>query len=115
MQTSDKGRAFIAAHEGIVTRAYRDVAGVWTIGVGHTAAAGPPAPKAGMTISRAEALAILAADLPRYERRVAAALPGRRSRSSTAPSRSISIPGPCIGPPGCTSSMPDGARRRGAP
>lgn len=76
MQTSDRGRAFIAAHEGIVTRAYRDVAGVWTIGVGHTAAAGPPAPKAGMTISRAEALAILAADLPRYERRVAAALPG---------------------------------------
>jgi lysozyme len=76
MQTSDKGRAFVAAHEGIVTRAYRDVAGVWTIGVGHTAAAGPPKPKAGMAITRDEALAILAADLPKYERRVAAALPG---------------------------------------
>lgn len=76
MQTSDKGVAFIAAHEGVVTRAYRDAAGVLTIGVGHTAAAGAPVPVPGMTITRAEAFAILARDLPKYERRVAAALPG---------------------------------------
>lgn len=76
MHVSEKGVAFIATHEGVVTRAYRDVAGVWTIGVGHTAAAGPPIPKAGMTITREEALALLARDLPRYERRVEAALPG---------------------------------------
>ena len=76
MQTSKEGVAFIAALEGVVTRAYRDVGGTWTIGVGHTAAAGPPIPAAGMTITRAEALAILARDLPRYEKRVAAALPG---------------------------------------
>ena len=74
MRVSDRGLAFIAGHEGVVTRAYRDVAGVWTIGVGHTAAAGAPTPRAGMTISRGEALAILSRDLPRYERRVAAAL-----------------------------------------
>ena len=74
MRTSKQGLAFIARHEGIVTRAYRDVAGVWTIGIGHTAAAGPPKPRAGMTITRAEAHAILARDLPRYETRVAAAL-----------------------------------------
>lgn len=74
MKTSEAGVAFIAAHEGIVTRAYRDAAGVWTIGIGHTAAAGAPVPKAGMTITRAEAFAILAADLPKYERRVDAAL-----------------------------------------
>lgn len=74
MKTSPKGIAFIAAHEGVVTRAYRDVAGVWTIGVGHTAAAGPPKPAAGMTITREEAFAILARDLPAYERRVAVAL-----------------------------------------
>ncbi|MEQ8699426.1 MAG: lysozyme, partial [Bauldia litoralis] len=74
MRVSDKGLAFIADHEGVVTRAYRDVAGVWTIGIGHTAAAGAPKPRAGMTITRAEAFAILARDLPRYERRVAAAL-----------------------------------------
>jgi lysozyme len=75
MKTSLRGMAFIAAQEGVVTRAYRDVAGVWTIGVGHTAAAGPPKPLGGMTISRDEALAILARDLPRYESRVTAALP----------------------------------------
>ena len=76
MKTSPKGVAFIAAREGVVTRAYRDVAGVWTIGVGHTAAAGKPKPSAGMTIAREEAFAILASDLSRYERRVGAALPG---------------------------------------
>jgi lysozyme len=73
MKTSTQGLAFIAAHEGVVTRAYRDAAGVWTIGVGHTAAAGPPRPERGMTVSRDEAMAIFAGDLPRYERRVDAA------------------------------------------
>lgn len=73
MKTSERGRAFVAAQEGVVTRAYRDVAGVWTIGVGHTAAAGPPTPVAGMTISREEAFRILADDLPRYELRVGTA------------------------------------------
>lgn len=74
MKTSAKGVAFIAAQEGVVTRAYRDAAGVWTIGVGHTAAAGPPIPTPGMTISRDEALAIFKGDLPRFERRVESAL-----------------------------------------
>jgi lysozyme len=71
MQTSEKGVAFIAALEGVVTRAYRDAGGTWTIGVGHTAASGLPLPVAGMTITAAEASAILARDLPRYEARVA--------------------------------------------
>lgn len=75
MRTSASGVSFIAAHESVVTRAYRDVAGIWTIGVGHTAAAGPPKPLAGMTITRDEAFAILARDLPKYERRVSVALP----------------------------------------
>jgi lysozyme len=76
MQTSSEGVAFIAAHEGIVTHAYRDAAGVWTIGVGHTAAAGAPVPVRGMTLSRDEALRQFAHDLSRYERRVAAAMGG---------------------------------------
>ncbi len=76
MKTSPQGVAFIAAQEGVVTRAYRDAAGIWTIGVGHTAAAGAPVPKAGMTISRDEAYLILARDLPRYEARVERRLPG---------------------------------------
>lgn len=71
MKTSERGVAFVAAREGIVTRAYRDVAGVWTIGVGHTAAAGEPKPARGMTITRDEALAILSRDLARCEPRVA--------------------------------------------
>jgi lysozyme len=75
MKTSANGAAFIAAQEGVVTRAYRDVAGTWTIGVGHTVAAGPPRPVKGMTISRAEAMAMLARDLVRYEDRVSRSLP----------------------------------------
>lgn len=74
MKTSRQGVAFIAAQEGVVTRAYRDAAGIWTIGVGHTAAAGPPIPARGMTVTRDEALAIFASDLPRYEGRASAAL-----------------------------------------
>lgn len=58
----------------MVTHAYRDVAGIWTVGVGHTAAAGPPSPVRGLAITRDEAFAVLARDLPKYERRVAAAL-----------------------------------------
>lgn len=75
MKTSEKGVAFIAAHEGVVTKAYRDSVGVWTIGVGHTAAAGAPKPVAGMRITRAEALAIFARDLAKFETRVSKALP----------------------------------------
>lgn len=36
MQLSDKGAAFIARHEGFVSKAYRDPVGVWTIGTGFT-------------------------------------------------------------------------------
>ena len=43
MRTSERGVGFVAAHEGVVLRAYRDPVGIWTIGVGHTGAAGPPA------------------------------------------------------------------------
>lgn len=67
MRTSDAGRAFIGRHEGLRLAAYRDAAGVWTIGYGHTAAAGPPSPAAGMTIDAAEADAILSRDLARFE------------------------------------------------
>jgi len=76
MKTSDKGVAFIALHEGVVTKAYRDSVGVWTIGVGHTAAAGAPAPVRGMTVTRQEALQIFDRDLGRFETRVSQALPG---------------------------------------
>jgi lysozyme len=67
MRTSPAGRAFIGRHEGLRLTAYRDAAGVWTIGYGHTAAAGPPVPAAGMSVTAAEADAILGRDLARFE------------------------------------------------
>lgn len=45
MKMSVWGLAELAGHEGIVTTRYLDSVGVWTIGVGHTAAAGAPDPK----------------------------------------------------------------------
>ncbi|WP_157019622.1 glycoside hydrolase family protein [Mesorhizobium xinjiangense] len=76
MQTSPKGIAFLEAHEGVVLKAYRCPAGIWTIGVGLTAASGVVVPKAGMTITRAEASELLAKALRRnYEPRVAAEMP----------------------------------------
>jgi lysozyme len=65
MQTSDKGLRLTA---------YRDVAGIWTIGYGHTAAAGNPKPVAGMAITEAQADAILSGDLHSFEIGVLAAI-----------------------------------------
>ena len=44
MQMTDRGLFALARHEGIVPGPYRDSAGTWTFGIGHTAAAGPPDP-----------------------------------------------------------------------
>lgn len=40
MKVSTKGVAFIADHEGVVTKAYLDPAGIWTIGIGFTMRSG---------------------------------------------------------------------------
>jgi len=44
MQTSERGILELCEHEGIVPAPYLDSVGVWTWGVGHTAAAGGPNP-----------------------------------------------------------------------
>lgn len=67
LKVSPAGRAAIAQREGNKLTAYKDSVGVWTIGVGHTAAAGAPAPHAGMTITAAESDAILTRDLAQFE------------------------------------------------
>lgn len=36
MKLSEQGAAFIARHEGFVSKAYRDPVGIWTIGTGFT-------------------------------------------------------------------------------
>ena len=74
MKTSPAGRAAIAQREGNKLKAYRDTKGIWTIGVGHTAAAGAPAPKAGMTITAAQSDEILSRDLAGVEAAVNSAV-----------------------------------------
>lgn len=70
MKTSSRGIEALTQREGVRLKAYQDVKGVWTIGVGHTAEAGPPAPVKGMEISLAEAYALLAKDIVQYEKAV---------------------------------------------
>jgi len=77
MKVSDKGVLEIAEHEGIVPAPYLDSVGVWTFGVGHTAAAGgvnPAKMQRGMpaNLDRAidEALDVFKQDLVKYEKRV---------------------------------------------
>ena len=67
MTTSPAGRQAIMAREGVRLNAYKDTRGIPTIGVGHTTAGGPPPVYMGMAISKAEADAILAADLATFE------------------------------------------------
>lgn len=64
---SPAGRTAIRQREGCRLSAYRDSVGVWTIGVGHTGRAAPPAVHEGMIISVADADAFLSADLKPFE------------------------------------------------
>lgn len=73
MKVSDAGRKAIAAHEGVRLKAYPDPATggePWTIGVGHTSAAGPPKVTKGMTITAEECDEILSRDLATFEKAV---------------------------------------------
>lgn len=77
MQTSAEGLAFLERHEGVVLKAYRCPAGIWTIGAGLTAASGVVKPVAGMTIAAAQASELLDRALRRnYEPAVLRAMPG---------------------------------------
>lgn len=67
---SDIGLEFITKHEGLVLRAYKDIGGIWTIGYGHTTAAGFPKVTAGMRITEKEARKILSQDLLKFGKRV---------------------------------------------
>ena len=82
MKVSPKGVLEIAEHEGIVIGPYLDSVGVWTYGVGHTAAAGGPDPaKMTKVDTRSwsrekvneevlKALRLFDVDLDKYEARV---------------------------------------------
>jgi lysozyme len=62
MKTSAVGIASIRHHEGCLLEAYQDSGGVWTIGVGHTGDV-----RQGQKLSQAQADALLAKDLTRFE------------------------------------------------
>jgi lysozyme len=81
LQVSDKGLLEIAEFEGIVPAPYRDSKGIWTWGIGHTAAAGDPDPaKMMMTMPQNIETAIVAVidqfriDVVRYANRVSDAI-----------------------------------------
>lgn len=74
MKTSPKGLAVIKEFEGLRLDAYLCPAGVWTIGYGHTAMAGPPPVKRGDRITASQADAMLIRDLKQYEDAVSAAV-----------------------------------------
>lgn len=74
MHMTEEGLALIRRFEGFRGEAYRCPAGIWTIGYGHTSAAGPPRVEPGMTMSEAEAARVLARDVERFAKEVRAAL-----------------------------------------
>ena len=74
MNITDRGLLALVRHEGIVPGPYLDVRQVWTFGIGHTAAAGPPDPAtmprdmpADLDAGIREAFRVFRADLARYE------------------------------------------------
>ena len=68
MQMSPEGiNALLKPFEGCKLKAYKCPAGVWTIGYGHTSAAGAPAVMDGMTITQKQADDILRRDLVQFE------------------------------------------------
>ncbi len=74
-KVSARGLHEIIRSEGIRTKAYQDTKGIWTIGIGHTAAAGAPYPKAGMIITADEVKEIFARDIVKYEADVFSVMP----------------------------------------
>ncbi|MBS7539397.1 lysozyme [Ancylobacter lacus] len=71
---NEEGLALIRQWEGLRLTAYRDPAGIWSIGYGHTDAAGPPAVRPGLTLTEPEAAELLRRDLARFETAVEAAV-----------------------------------------
>ncbi len=66
MKTSQRGVALLKQFEGLELEAYQDIAGIWTIGYGHTG----PDVKPGQVITEAEAEELLKRDLSPREKAV---------------------------------------------
>lgn len=75
MTLSSAGAKELAGHEAVVLTRYLDSVGVWTIGIGHTAAAGPPDPgHPTPALTLAGAFALFEHDLAAYVAAVNAAI-----------------------------------------
>ena len=81
MKLSDAGLYALALHEGIVPGPYRDSVGVWTYGIGHTAAAGgldpadmPRGMPANLSEAVEDAIDMFRHDAAKYEAAVARAV-----------------------------------------
>jgi lysozyme len=75
-KTSIKGMMDIIAHEAVVLSRYRDVKGIWTIGIGHTKSAGGLNPETFTgSLTLEQALDLFRDDLARFEARVRKAFP----------------------------------------
>ncbi|CAN5210137.1 hypothetical protein BH10PSE7_BH10PSE7_03780 [soil metagenome] len=66
MKMTAEGLGLIKRFEGFRAEAYRDPVGVWTVGYGHTPAAGAPDVHPGLIVSRGEADKILARDVAAF-------------------------------------------------
>lgn len=80
MKTSQRGIDLLTEFEGFRSTAYRDVAGIWTIGYGTTRIYGRPV-RSTDVCSKDEARAFMANDLSRFERAVNEALPADGTQS----------------------------------
>lgn len=67
MRMSAEGLALVKEFEGLRLKAYKCPAAVWTIGYGHTSAAGSPEVSPGLEITKDEAEEILKRDMVQYE------------------------------------------------
>jgi lysozyme len=75
MTLSKEGAMELIGHEAIVQTRYRDSVGVWTLGVGHTQAAGAPDPETYKgTMALKDVFALFLSDSGKYVAAVNAAL-----------------------------------------
>ncbi len=77
MKMTRRGMLALALHEGLVPAPYKDVKGIWTYGIGHTAEAGAPDPEkmprgvpADLDAAIRDVLVLFARDVVRYEAEV---------------------------------------------
>ena len=93
MKVSDKGVALIKQCEGFRATAYRDAAGIWTIGYGHTAGVSP-----GDRITPQEGDVFLRADLAVAEDDVCRAVqvPLRQGQFDALASFAFNLGGPAL-------------------